>query len=564
MNNMKQKRILAFLLAIMMIFSLLSVNISFAADGDINYLYYDEADKAMKTGTKSAGEYSQLSSNIWGTTDTTTWIYANANKTISKRAAAYGDVHLIIADGVTISFTYGITIPQNSSLSIYAQSEGDTMGKLVAESPYYCAAIGGGTFGSAGKLEGTATPGSITINGGNITVTGAAQGAGIGGGEGGSGGTITINGGVVTAKGGAYGAGIGGGKGGSGGTITINGGIVNATGGEYNGTNGGSGLGASYDGSGGNIIVTGGVVTATGGVGTAGVKGSLSTGENGNGVLFASSISDMGNASEWSGIIFDGKSGKVYGEYVVLDTSFELSNGYTLIIPSGTVFTIAEGTELSNSGKIVIEYGAKIISNGNLVNKGTLAKDGVFTGNLNGNEVAHTEHVYDENGICNICDAYKPAQLITDENDEYNNFYKIESYGEFMWFAEFVSKGNKSANAMLGADIDLSEVKEYTPIGQTNSYHEANATVGDTGFSGIFDGCGHVIKNLSVTGKNGNDILSYGIFGTVSGTIKKLCVDNFSFNVGTADCRAGAVAGQVLAGGEISDCYVINSSVLRQ
>lgn len=86
--------------------------------------------------------------------------------------------------------------------------------------------------------------------------------------------------------------------------------------------------------------------------------------------------------------------------------------------------------------------------------------------------------------------------------------------------------------------------------------------MGDTGYTGTFDGCGHVIKNLSVTGKNGNDILSYGIFGTVSGTIKKLCVDNFSFNVGTADCRAGAVAGQVLAGGEISDCYVINSSVL--
>ena len=78
-----------------------------------------------------------------------------------------------------------------------------------------------------------------------MTATGGGTdrgGAGIGGGNKGSGGTITITGGEVTATGGGTGwsgAGIGGGNNGSGGTITITGGVVNATG----GGGGGAGIG---------------------------------------------------------------------------------------------------------------------------------------------------------------------------------------------------------------------------------------------------------------------------------------------------------------------------------
>ena len=56
---------------------------------------------------------------------------------------------------------------------------------------------------------------------------GGTDAAGIGGGEGGSGGYVTINGGYVYAEGGwEYGAGIGGGEDGAGANVTINGGIV--------------------------------------------------------------------------------------------------------------------------------------------------------------------------------------------------------------------------------------------------------------------------------------------------------------------------------------------------
>ena len=68
---------------------------------------------------------------------------------------------------------------------------------------------------------------------GSLKATGGQFGAGIGGGDHGSGKNITITGGTVTARGGKHGAGIGGGDYGSGENITINGGTVTARGGEW-------------------------------------------------------------------------------------------------------------------------------------------------------------------------------------------------------------------------------------------------------------------------------------------------------------------------------------------
>ena len=88
------------------------------------------------------------------------------------------------------------------------------------------------------------TGGTIEIHGGNVTATGNADGAGIGGGDYGSGGNITITGGTVTANGGAYAAGIGGGEGRGAGSVTITGGYVRATGGtDKDGKYGGAGIG---------------------------------------------------------------------------------------------------------------------------------------------------------------------------------------------------------------------------------------------------------------------------------------------------------------------------------
>ena len=270
------------------------------------------------------------------------------------------------------------------------------------------AGIGGG-FGDYGGSGGT-----ITINGGNITAS-SQFGAGIGGGEGdscgGSGGEITINGGSVIATG-VNGAGIGGGQGdgggedygGSGGTITITGGYVEAKsnmgaaiGGGYNGGGGTGGDGGKititggnttasgyyctaigggfgdYGGSGGEVTITGGTVTATGnasgqtfsssaaGIGggrynfSSGSAGTFQT-NNGNAVIFASSIGDQSHKDDWSGIIFEGDEGKVYGNPTLAD-DLTIPENKALDIPSGKTLTVnstitVQGT-LTNNGTII-------------------------------------------------------------------------------------------------------------------------------------------------------------------------------------------------------------------
>ena len=274
------------------------------------------------------------------------------------------------------------------------------------------AGIGGG-FGSHSGGSG----GAITINGGNITAS-SQFGVGIGGGEaagdGGSGGKITINGGSVIATG-VNGAGIGGGQGdgggedygGSGGTITITGGYVEAKsnmgaaiGGGYNGGGGTGGDGGKITitggnttasgyyctaigggfgddgGSGGEVTITGGTVTATGnargntsayiigveGIGggrydiTSGTDGTFQTTNNGNAVIFASSIGDQSHKADWSGIIFEGDEGKVYGNPTLAD-DLTIPENKALDIPSGKTLTVnstitVQGT-LTNNGTII-------------------------------------------------------------------------------------------------------------------------------------------------------------------------------------------------------------------
>ena len=150
-------------------------------------------------------------------------------------------------------------------------------GSLKATGGKYGAGIGGGNYGSGEN---------ITITGGRVNATGGWGSAGIGGGNYGrgnygSGKNITIKGGTVTAKGGDCGAGIGGGNGGIGENIKITDGTVNATGGW-----GGAGIGGGDGGDGGygngkNITITDGTVTATGGIHGAGIGGGDSgIGEN--------------------------------------------------------------------------------------------------------------------------------------------------------------------------------------------------------------------------------------------------------------------------------------------
>ena len=285
---------------------------------------------------------------------------------------------------------------------------------------------------------------SITISGGKVTATGGEWGAGIGGGYSCKGLSITsimINGNAdVTANGGKRGAGIGsgygstsvmatsidirdsavvvakggndddfggagigtGGASGGIGNININGGNVTATGGnskDYSGAGIGSGGYSKivdveggppyYKPATGEITINAGTITATGGTGAAGIGdgengagGDFSTGENGQAVIYASSITDSDD-DDWNGIVFQGNNGQVYGD-VTLSDDLSLTDGQTLNVPEGSSLTVPEGVNLNagsgltNNGTLMILGGVSgnISGEGDVV-RGTLNEDSV-------------------------------------------------------------------------------------------------------------------------------------------------------------------------------------------
>ncbi len=217
------------------------------------------------------------------------WYLLTGDITNDASIAVYGNAHLILADGASLTVR-NIDVQSGKSFTVWAQSDGANMGKLTATGRYGYAGIGGwgndsditvtinggevtatGDESAAGIGGGDYGSGiTVTVNGGKVTATGSSrEGAGIGGGTSGSDITVTVNGGTVTATGSREGAGIGGGRGGSGITVTINGGEVTAKGGD-----GGAGIGGGYLGSGVTVTIAGGEVEANGS-GCAGIGGGV-------------------------------------------------------------------------------------------------------------------------------------------------------------------------------------------------------------------------------------------------------------------------------------------------
>ena len=168
---------------------------------------------------------------------------------------------------------------------------------------------------------------------------------------------------------------------------------------------------------------------------------------------------------------------------------------------------------------------------------------------------AYTEplgHSYSD-GICTRCAEYDPSLIDGDGT------YLIGTRAQLFWFASHVNSGNNTANARLTADIDLLSIR-WVPICETGLYH--NAYGEDLGYAGVFDGDGHVIKNFTIATNAGQNT-SHGLFGTVSGTVKDLGVENVTFTFADADVRAGAIVGQlVTVHGTILGCYVKGAEIL--
>ena len=220
------------------------------------------------------------------------WYVVSEDFTLSKRVKVIGeDINLILCDGVTLTCENGIDVPEGSKLTIWAQSTGSNMGKLVTNAKNPQSPLGTGN---------DAKSGTIIINGGDITATTNGEAAAIGGGSGESATSITINGGNIKAtsnEGAAIGSGKG--QGTNGGSITINGGNVSAI------STIGAGIGGGNGGNGGVTIINGGVVYAESLVRSAGIGGG-EDGKCGKIIINDGNVTAFGNGGAAIGSGVDG------------------------------------------------------------------------------------------------------------------------------------------------------------------------------------------------------------------------------------------------------------------
>ena len=120
--------------------------------------------------------------------------------------------------------------------------------------------------------------------------------------------------------------------------------------------------------------------------------------------------------------------------------------------------------------------------------------------------------------------------------------YMIGTAAELAWFAQAVNEGQYALNAVLTADIDL-ENEPWTPIGNNT----AATTTGEVMYKGVFNGQGHVVKNLYINNTDNKQ----GLFSYVGGTIRNLGVTG---SITTTGKFVGGIVGY-LSSGKVENCY---------
>ncbi len=339
------KRILAVML-VACVFLSVSPIFSLAAE-PVSYLDENGIEQTVSTYTTAKEE-----DVSWGEAGKSTCVVVDEFLYFYDRLTVYGDLMLILADYGQAVPVKGISVDENATLSIYAQSTGETVGRLVVPNPD---SLEDGAAGIGGSLD--TVNGAVNIYGGFVEVTGGAGAAGIGAGAtSGSNtaesGNITIYGGEVTATGGSNACGIGAGNGNSSvGVITIQNGMVTA-----NGKNGAAGIGAGHGENAGcdGISILGGTVNAANsqyGAGIGGGNGSpcgpivITGGEiSAQGGNYAAGIGSGYNGSTCTGITIEG--GRISAK----------SGNYAAGIGSGYGVGCACG-EVKISGAVIDAYG---------------------------------------------------------------------------------------------------------------------------------------------------------------------------------------------------------------
>ena len=103
------------------------------------------------------------------------WYAVTQSVSFSECVVIIGSVDLILCDGATLYANDGIYIPQDATLTIWAQSTGDNKGGIESR-PEEGPGIGGGE-----ELRGGGEGANVTITGGTVIATGYRTAIGCGG-----------------------------------------------------------------------------------------------------------------------------------------------------------------------------------------------------------------------------------------------------------------------------------------------------------------------------------------------------------------------------------------------
>ncbi len=226
------------------------------------------------------------------------------------------------------------------------------------------------------------------------------------------------------------------------------------------------------------------------------------TAANGSGLYIT------GSQQSGYGILY-ANGGSVEGDVVLGDYE---NYPCTITGTGGTVF----------KGKVTVAPGSTIKSgtfNGEVINNGTIT-GGVFNNTVSGSGTI-------TGGTFNT-----PMTGSGTKNDP----YQISTAEQLKLFRDIVNGAggqtqNRGAYAVLTANIDLNN-EPWTPIG---NYTEGNQIY----YEGTFDGGGHTISGLNVTG----EFVYAGLFGTVKdGTIKSLTVAG-KVSPSNSQCIVGGIVG---------------------
>lgn len=106
---------------------------------------------------------------------------------------------------------------------------------------------------------------------------------------------------------------------------------------------------------------------------------------------------------------------------------------------------------------------------------------------------------------------------------------------------------NLSDYFVLGADIDLSGLN-WSPIGASGN-----------GFTGIFDGSGYTIRNLTISSNNQSNLGLFGILG-IGAIVKNLNLENANIHSGYSN--AGALVAFMDVGSQLTDSSVKGTGLI--